>query len=360
MLVLWTTRRLENKSLHSEIASAHTKNKVISVALQGGGSHGAFTWGVLDRLLEDERISLEGISGASAGALNAVVLASGFVSGGRNGAREALKTFWESVSTREPFTLTQASLQANSSSSQLTVIKAFIFWSRFYSPYQLNPFNLNPLREILSRQVDFERLRAECKLSLFVAATAVETGMPRLFRNSELTLDVLLASSCLPQMHHTVQIEGTAYWDGGLTANPPIRPLLYKCAADDILVVLLNPFRRPRTPATADAIFDRMTEISFTSAFHAELQGIAMAKQEAEDGRFSFGSLERRLKRLKMHLIDSKDLMIELAPLSKLDTHASFIRALYKEGRASAHAWLESNYDSIGVRSSFELTDHLY
>lgn len=351
---------LKNRSPHSEFLPTQPRHKVISLALQGGGSHGAFTWGVLDRLLEDERITLEGISGASAGALNAVVLANGLVAGGRDGAREALKVFWESISTKEPFPLMQGNSPTNGSGSQLTVMRAFLFWSRFYSPYQLNPFNLHPLRDLLSRQIDFERLRAECRLSLFVAATAVETGMPRLFRNSELTLDVLLASSCLPQLHHSVQIEGGAYWDGGLTANPPIRPLLYKCAADDILVVLLNPVRRSHTPATADAIFDRMTEISFTSAFFAELQGIAMAKQEAEDGKFSFGSLERRLKRLKMHLIDSQELMSELEPLSKLDTHASFIKALYQEGRASAHAWLERNYQCIGVRSSFALAEHLY
>jgi NTE family protein len=351
---------LNNKSNQSEVAPVYAKRKTISLALQGGGSHGAFTWGVLDRLLEDQRICLEGISGASAGALNAVVLANGLVAGGRDGAREALKVFWESVATREPFTFTPGTSPPNSSASHMSALKAFLFWSRFYSPYQLNPFNLNPLRDILSRQIDFERLRAECTLSLFVAATAVETGMPRLFRNSELTLDVLLASSCLPQLHHSVQIDGVAYWDGGLTANPPVRPLLYKCAADDILVVLLNPFRRSRTPATADAIFDRMTEISFTSAFYAELQGIAMAKQEAEDSSFSFGTLERRLKRLKMHLIDSQALMSELEPLSKLDTHASFIKALYEEGRTHAHAWLETNYQHIGVRSSFALADHLY
>jgi NTE family protein len=351
---------LEHQSFQSEVPSVPIKTKVISLALQGGGSHGAFTWGVLDRLLEDQRISLEGISGSSAGALNAVVLANGLVSGGRDGAREALKTFWESVSTKEPFTLTQGSLPASSSGSHMSAVKAFLFWSRFYSPYQLNPFNLNPLRDILSRQIDFERLRAESKLSLFVAATAVETGMPRLFRNSELTLEVLLASSCLPTLNHSVEIDGAAYWDGGLTANPPVRPLLYKCVADDILVVLLNPFRRTRTPATADAIFDRMTEIAFTSAFYAELQGIAMAKQEAEDGKLSFGTLERRLRRLKMHLIDSQELMSGLEPLSKLDTHASFIKALYEEGRTSAHAWLEANFHFIGVRSSFALADHLY
>jgi NTE family protein len=352
---------LVNNHLHySEVAPVYSKRKTISLALQGGGSHGAFTWGVLDRLLEDGRIGLDGISGASAGALNAVVLANGWVAGGRDGAREALRAFWESVSTREPFALASGSSPPLSSPSHLGAVKAFLFWSRFYSPYQLNPFNLNPLRDILSRQIDFERLRAECRLSLFVAATAVETGMPRLFRNHELSLEVLLASSCLPQLHHSVEIDGVAYWDGGLTANPPVRPLLYKCVADDILVVLLNPFRRSRTPATADAIFQRMTEISFTSAFYAELQGIAMAKQEADEGSFSLGSLERRLRRLKMHLIDSQELMSELEPLSKLDTHASFIKALYEEGRTQAHRWLQRDYQSIGVRSSFALADHIF
>lgn len=323
------------------------KEKLVSLALQGGGSHGAFTWGVLDRLLEDGRISLDGVSGASAGALNAVVLASGLVAGGREGAREALKLFWDSIATVL-------------NGSQRAVMKGFLYLSRFYSPYQLNPFNVNPLRDILSRQIDFDRLRAQSELNLFVAATAVQTGMPRLFRNSEITLDVLLASACLPQMHHSVEIDGGAYWDGGLTANPPIRPLLYKCAADDILVVLLSPVRHAATPATADAIFDRMTEISFTSAFYAELQGIAMAKQEAEDGNFTFGSLERRLKRLKMHLIDPQELMTNLEPLSKLDTHASFIQALYEEGRLHADAWLQTHYACIGVRSSFGLAEHLY
>lgn len=351
---------LKKKSLHSATSPPPTNTKVISLALQGGGSHGAFTWGVLDRLLQDERISLEAISGASAGALNAVVLASGLVAGGRDGAREALKIFWDSVSSKEPAWLSTSHAPLNGSGPHRGAVKAFLFWSRFYSPYQLNPFNLNPLREILSRQIDFERLRAQCTLSLFVAATAVETGMPRLFRNRELTVEVLLASSCLPTLHHPVEIDGTAYWDGGLTANPPVRPLLYKCDADDILVVLLNPFRRSRTPETADAILERISEISFTSAFYAELQGIAMAKQEAEQGSFAFGGLERRLKRLKLHLIDSQELMSVLEPLSKFDTHASFINALFEEGRARAQEWLETNYRCIGVRSSFPLDEHLY
>jgi NTE family protein len=328
------------------------KQKLLSLALQGGGSHGAFTWGVLDRLLEDQRIGFDGISGASAGALNAAVLAHGFAVRGREGAREALRRFWERVSTHTPFVASQRMAEPT--------MGAFLMLARLYSPYQLNPFNLNPLRQILADQIDFERLRAGSPLSLFIAATEVDTGRPRLFRNHELSLEVLLASSCLPQLHHSVQIDGVAYWDGGLTANPPIRPLLYKCAADDILIVVLNPERRPGIPATASDIAHRLTEISFSSALFAELQGIALAKAEAEEGVLSLGKLERRLQRLKMHLIDSQELMSDLSPLSRLDTHASFIKALHEEGRLAADAWLERHYHVIGVRSSFTLADHLY
>jgi NTE family protein len=323
-------------------------SKTVSIALQGGGSHGAFTWGVLDRLLEDGRISIDGLSGASAGAINAAVLAHGYTVGGRDGARESLKVFWESICGVEAFQFI---------ASQMS--HAFVRLSRHFSPYQLNPLNLNPLRNMLAAQIDFERLRADCRLNIFIAATEVDTGMLRLFQNAELTLEVLLASSCLPQFHHSVEIDGVAYWDGGLTANPPIRPLLYKCDAEDIVLLLLNPRRRKHVPSTAEGIGERLTEISFSSALFAELQGIALAKQEAENGMLLSGSLERRLKRLKMHVIESPELMERLEPLSRLDTHASFIKALFEEGRASAGGWLARHYEAIGLRSSFPLGDHL-
>jgi NTE family protein len=220
------------------------KRQVLSVALQGGGSHGAFTWGVLDRLLEDERIEIDGISGASAGAMNAAVAAYGLTTGGREGARRALADFWTSVAAKVPSPLAES----------------LVFLARFLSPSQFNPLNLNPLRDILAAQVDFARLRAESAARLFIAATNVRTGMPRVFRTPEITADVVLASACLPWMHRTVEIDGEAYWDGGLSANPPVRPLLYECEARDIVLVLLQPARRPALPHTAEAIWSRLTE----------------------------------------------------------------------------------------------------
>jgi NTE family protein len=338
------------------------RKPVVTLALQGGGSHGAFTWGVLDCLLEDGRIRIEGISGASAGAMNAVVLAHGYMQGGTDGARAALTKFWESVSTRESFNVMPAewgAVELAKRSGSDPAAKAGLFLSRFFSPYQLNPFNLNPLRDILSSQVDFDRLKG-CKLKLFVAATQVNTGMPRLFCTEELSLEVLLASACIPTLHHTIEIDGEAYWDGGLSANPPIRPLLYRCDASDVLVVLLHPRRRPEVPTAADDIWHRLTEISFSSALFSELQGIALAKREAHRSRFSFGHLERKLRRLNMHLIDSQELMSKLSSLSKLDTKAAFINALRDEGRSRTKSWLDENFRHLGARSSFTLDEHLY
>jgi NTE family protein len=338
------------------------RNQVVTLALQGGGSHGAFTWGVLDRLLEDGRITIEGISGASAGAMNAVVLAHGYTQGGKDGAREALTKFWESVSTQEPFNPMPAewgAVELAKKSESDPATKAGLFLSRFFSPYQLNPFNLNPLRDILSSQVDFDRLKG-CNFKLFVAATQVNTGMPRLFSTEELSLDVLLASACIPTLHHTIEIDGEAYWDGGLSANPPIRPLLYLCDASDLLVVLLHPRRRLEVPTAADEIWHRLTEISFSSALFSELQGIALAKREAHRSLFSLGHLERKLRRLNMHLIDSQELMSKLHSLSKLNTKAAFINALRDEGRSRTGTWLSENFRHVGARSSFTLDEHLY
>jgi NTE family protein len=302
------------------------KPKVISLALQGGGSHGALTWGVLDRLLEDERIGIDGISGASAGAINAAVLAHGLTTGGRHGARQALADFWTSVAAKMPSPL----------------VESLVFLSRFLSPSQFNPLNLNPLRDILAAQIDFVRLRAESATRLFIAATNVRTGMPRVFRTREITADVVLASACLPWIHRTVEIDGEAYWDGGLSANPPVRPLLYECAARDIVLVLLQPARWPALPLTADGIWSRLTEMSFTAALHAELEGIALAKREAERWPWSLGRLERKLRRLRLHRICAPEAM---STQSRLDTRSVFMRALYNAGRAQADAWL-GQYES--------------
>ena len=297
------------------------KPKTISLALQGGGSHGAFTWGVLDRLLEDERIAIDGVSGASAGALNAAFLAHGLTVGGREGARRALARFWTSV--------------ANSAPSPLA--ESLVFLSRFLSPPQLNPLNLNPLRDILVQQIDFARLPMECTLELFIAATHVKTGRARLFRTQEITADVLLASTCLPWIHRSVEIDGDAYWDGGLSANPPVRALLYGCEARDIVLVLLQPMQASTLPASADDIWSRLTEMGFSSALHAELEGIALAKGEAERSFLPLGRLERKLRRLRLHRISAPE---ALSGHSRLNTRSVYMHALHDAGRQQAAAWL--------------------
>lgn len=325
------------------------RSKAVTLALQGGGSHGAFTWGVLDRLLQDDRLEIEGISGASAGAMNAVVLAHGFTGGGRDGARQALKDFWERVATKASFNGASGNSDPAGGSAAL---KVFLYMTRFFSPYQLNPFDVNPLRDILASQIDFGRLRAECGIKLFIAATRVSTGTLRLFRTRELTLDALLASACLPALHHSIEIDGEAYWDGGLTANPPLLPLLNHCRADDLIMVLLHPQARAGTPSSAEEISQRLTEIGFTAGFFAELQGLALAQREAQRGWMAFDRLQRRLRRFHMHLIDSREYMSGLGALSKANNHSSFIAALHDEGSSRAALWLERNFSLIGARSS--------
>lgn len=335
------------------------RKRDVTLALQGGGSHGAFTWGVLDRLLEDERIEIEGISGSSAGAMNAAVLAHGFTVGGRDGARQALRDFWDSVATKAPFSLMPDELHPPvnvvSQPSPTPVMTAFLSMARFFSPYQLNPFDINPLRDILAKQIDFERLRSDCKIKLFIAATQVSSGTLKLFRNKQMSLNVLLASACLPAINRAVEIDGEAYWDGGFTANPPIFPLLHLCLARDIMVVLLHAYPRAGTPSTADEIFDRLTEIGFSAAFLTELQALALARREARRGLFAFGRLERRLRNLNVHLVDSQEFMSRLHGHSKLNTHKPFIGALHAEGRNQAEQWLDKNFHHLGVRSSFNL-----
>lgn len=335
------------------------ESKFVSLALQGGGSHGAFTWGVLDRLLEDERIAIEGISGASAGAMNAVVLAHGYTVGGREGARQALKNFWDSVAASAPFSFIHGDssipVDITTQSDLPAAMKHYISLMRFFSPSQINPFDINPLRDILTAQIDFERLRTDNNIKLFIATTQVSTGTLKLFRNKQLTLDVLLASACLPMLHRAVEIDGEAYWDGGLTANPPLFPLLSKCKARDVMVVLLQPQPRTQVPTSAEDIWHRLSEMGFSATFYTELQGVMLAKKEAERGWLAFGRLARRLRQLNMHMIESQELMSQLGMHSKMNAQAAFLHRLHDEGRSRAERWLEMNFQQVGVRSSFRL-----
>ncbi|HEY8027144.1 MAG TPA: patatin-like phospholipase family protein [Burkholderiaceae bacterium] len=334
--------------------------KMVTLALQGGGSHGAFTWGVLDRLLEDERVDVEAISGASAGAVNAVVLAYGHAKGGREGARRALSEFWERVSIKAPFSFLPAeSMPSDRFGLAGSTMAMYLSLTRLLSPYQLNPFDINPLRDILAEQIDFDYLNLHGRIQLFVAATQVGSGKMKIFRDRQMSLDAVLASACLPSLHRAVEIDGQAYWDGGFTANPPIFPLLHQCRARDIVVVLLHAHPKAATPSTADEIFSRLTEIGFSAALFTELQGIALAKREAQRGWFAIGRMERRLRNLHVHLIDSPDFMSRLDGLSKLNTQAPFISALREEGRRQADRWLDDHFHHLGVLSSFDLAQYL-
>ncbi|HSD59706.1 MAG TPA: patatin-like phospholipase family protein [Burkholderiales bacterium] len=335
--------------------------KRINLALQGGGSHGAFTWGVLDRLLEDERIDFEGISGTSAGAMNAVVLAHGLITGGRKGAREALAKFWENIANRVPFDPLQSGFMGQTGLTQGSglppVLKAMMGLTRFLSPYQLNPFDVNPLRDIVAASIDFERLRAECRLRLFIAATQVRTGKLRLFRTGELTAEAVLASACLPSLHHGIEIDGELYWDGGYSANPAIYPLFYHCRSRDVVIVILHPLRLPHDPSTAREIWNRVTELGFSATFLREMQMIAQAKRHVERSLFSIGRLERRLRHMNFHLVEAEELMSQLSSESKLSAHWPFICMLRDQGRARADVWLAQTFKRVGSRSSVDLTE---
>jgi len=302
----------------------------IALALQGGGSHGAFTWGVLDRLLDEPRIHIEAASGASAGAINAALLAHGLAQGDNGHAQAALRNFWQRLSDHAPVGAAEYGM------------KALMTMTRWLAPPQWNPLDLNPLRTLLAGAIDFERVRATCPMRLFIAATRVDTGTLRVFHTHELTLDVLLASACLPWLHHTIEVDGTAYWDGGLVANPPLYSLVDHCTADDLLLVTMHPTRRDRTPVQADEISARVAEISFTAAFFAELQGVLTAQRAARRQWFPIGRATRRLRRLRLHVIDGGDLTAAMPAASRMNVKRSFIDELFEHGRARAQEWLES------------------
>ncbi|HEX7383600.1 MAG TPA: patatin-like phospholipase family protein [Burkholderiaceae bacterium] len=304
----------------------------LRLALQGGGSHGAFTWGVLDRLLEDSRFEVDAVSGTSAGALNAAVLASGWARAGRDGARTALGAFWRDVGEHgASFAPWLAAAEAGR-------------WLHPPSPYAVNPLNLNPLREVVERHVDPRALR-DGPIRLHVCATAVATGRPRLFGNRELGIDALLASACLPMLFHAVAIDGVDYWDGGYSGNPALWPLLEGGHDLDVVLVKINPLRREPTPRQAADIVERAGEIGFNAPLLAELRALA-----AERRRRRFGRAPARL-----HLIADEAGLGALSSASRLDASPAFVDRLAALGRDAASAWIERDAAAVGVRSSLDI-----
>ena len=332
--------------------AAKSSRLTLDLALQGGGAYGAFTWGVLDRLLEEPDLEIAGVSGTSAGAMNGAMLKCGYTRGGARGAQELLRRFWESVgrigAVLTPFDPPQVDVGLHLDQAWRDVV------TRVWSPYQLNPFNLNPLRDLLAGLVDPDALRARAgPMRLFVTATNVHTGRPRVFATGELSIDVLLASASLPSLFQAVEIDGEPYWDGGYAGNPVLSPLVYLSQADDILIVQINPVRRATTPRTAGDIANRINEITFNSSLIAELSAIRLATGLAgglpHDAANPF-------QRLYLHLIGMPH-PDGVAMPDKLSLDMAFFRQLHAGGRDAADRWLTANKDALGVRSTLDIED---
>jgi len=333
--------------------SATRTEVLVDLALQGGGSHGAFTWGVLDRLLEEPWLKIEAISGTSAGAMNATVLADGWTEGGAAGARQALDAYWKRVSRAAAFSPLQRSpldrLMGRWTLDTSPAYFAFDLMSRMLSPYDLNPFGLNPLRAILAESIDFERLK-RATIKLFVTATNVRTGRGRIFRCGEITPDVLLASACLPTMFQAIEIEGELYWDGGYAGNPTITPLVRESDGEDTILVQINPRECTEPPRTAAEILNRLNEVSFNSPLMKELRMIALLRQAADPG----SGEGARWARMRTHRIKN-DQLAAYGASSKLNAEWQFVSLLKEEGRRSADHFLAAHADDLGKQSTTDL-----
>lgn len=331
----------------------------INLALQGGGSHGAFTWGVLDALLERGTLDIEGISGTSAGAMNAVVLADGLEENGADGAREHLHRFWQSVSKASSFSPIQRTLLnmmfGNWSMDTSPGFMVGDVMSRFYSPYDYNPLNLNPLRDILEDLVDFERVR-RCKgVKLFLGATNVHNGKVRVFETNEITADSVLASACLPSMFQAVEIDGIPYWDGGYMGNPVLFPFFRGTSTDDILLVQINPINRNETPKTAREIQNRVDEITFNASLLRELRAIEFVSRLLKQGVLS----RDEYSDVRMHRIALTDTEAPLSASSKVNAEWKFLTYLRDLGRDAAMAWCAENEQHVGKRPTIRLEEEI-
>ncbi|VWB61226.1 alpha/beta hydrolase [Burkholderia lata] len=330
--------------------------KPIALALQGGGMHGAFTWGVLDRLLEDGRLDIEGVCATSAGAMNAAVLAYGLQKGGEDGAREALHDFWQAVARSaeryNPLRWVPWLKGTHSFGLDHSPLYAFTdMMLRVFSPYQFNPNNLNPLREVLESQVDFDTLRKHCPIRLYLCATNVETGKIRIFTGEDVSADAVLASACVPTLFQAVAIDGEYFWDGGYMGNPAIYPLIYNCTTRDVVIVHINPLVRRGVPITAAEILNRISEISFNSSLMREMRAIAFVTDLIQQGTIKRGEMKEML----IHSIRADDALSALSVSSKYNADWGFLSELHDHGRREADAWLAHHYGNIGQRSSIDI-----
>lgn len=333
--------------------------KDINLALQGGGAHGAFCWGILDFLLEDGRVNFEGVSATSAGAVNAVVLAQGLLNGNYEEARLVLHDFWETISNRgipyelfNPFSnYNPLKKEDNFSLEYSFLYNAFDFMSKVLSPYQFNPFNINPLRQILEEKVNFAQINEKSKIKLFLCATNIETCKIRIFMNQSISVEAVLASACLPFLFQSVEIDGEYFWDGGYIGNPAIYPLIYNCQCQDVVIVHINPINRKGIPKTATEILNRINEISFNSSLMREMRAISFVSKLIDNKTIE----KSKMKKMFIHSIRSDDEMARHSVSSKMNTNWKFLLHLKEEGRKVAKFWIDENFDKIGKASSINI-----
>jgi NTE family protein len=329
--------------------------KTLNIALQGGGSHGAFTWGVLDKLFEDGRIWIDAISGTSAGAMNAVVAAQGMYDGGGAGARSELERFWRAVSKSGENSIVRSNpfdkLQGNWSLDSSPAYIWLDMLNRVASPYDTNPLRINPLRDLVAEFVDFEKVRDCADMPIFISATNVETGRARIFQRQEITLDVVMASACLPAVFHAVEIDGIPYWDGGYMGNPVLAPFIDHSPSSDIAIVQINPVERKGTPRAARDIQNRVNEITFNSSLLKELRTIELVNRLIDTGRLS----GNEFRRMNVHIIEATEAMKRLGASSKMNSEWEFLVHLKDIGRATATRWIDRHFTDIGQRSTVEL-----
>jgi NTE family protein len=336
-----------------------TSPKKINLALQGGGAHGAFTWGVLDSLLSDPRIEIEGISGASAGAINAVILADGLIRGGPQEARKRLAGVWRAVSSNGELSdlerkvadrlLSFAPYEGSPAQAWVDAL------SRFWSPYDFNPLNINPLKDMIERFVDFEALRSSSRLKLFISATNVFTGRLRIFPGDKISAAVVMASACLPMVFQAVEIDGIPYWDGGYMGNPAIFPFFRTTDTEDVLIVSLNPLARNMTPRTQNEIMNRINEITFNSSLIAEYRAMDFVTRLIDQGRLPRGRGAGEYRRINVHRIALDSAFKELTADSKLDSDFGFFELLRNGGQRAGTDFLSKHFDDLGVRSTVDI-----
>jgi NTE family protein len=353
---------LLSRALGRKKPAAVNDKKRINLALQGGGAHGAFTWGVIDELLEDGRLEIEGMSGTSAGAVNAVMVADGLTRGGPEEARKRLSDFWRAASRDGDMSKLDRAIANRLFSLIPIAVTPFKPWfdaiSRTVSPYDLNPLNINPLRDLIVRFVDFDAVR-NSGIPLFVAATNVHTGRLRIFSREGIDADAVMASAALPYVFRAVEIDGVPYWDGGYSSNPPIFPFFRTTQTEDVLVVQINPVVRATTPRSAQEIMNRVNEITFNSSLVAEYRAIEFVRRLIDEGTLPRGTGPGQYRRINVHRVELGLVGRKLTAASRLNTDFNFFEMLHRAGRRAARRFLDQHYDDVGVRSTVDLQEEM-